>query len=85
MFLARLGSLNALVQTRPQRFWARWLGTELPSADTLGRVATQLEMDGLRAVQRQVYAHLKRGKEAALSICHDLRDAVLALRNQDAM
>lgn len=31
------------------------------------------------------YSHLKRGKEAALSICHDLRDAVLALRNQDAV
>jgi len=76
MFLARLGSLNALVQTRPQRFWARWLGTELPSADTLGRVATQLEMDGLRAVQRQVYAHLKRGK-ALPPPAHGLIAAVL--------
>lgn len=28
------------------------------------------------------YSHLKRGKEAAQSICQDLRDAVLALRNQ---
>lgn len=62
LFLARLGSLNALAQTRPQRFWARWLGTDLPSADTLGRVATQLDVAGLRAVQRQVYARLKRGK-----------------------
>lgn len=31
------------------------------------------------------YSHLKRGKEAVQSICQDLRDAVLALRNQDAV
>lgn len=62
MFLVRLGSLNALVQTRRQPFWSGWLGAELPSADTLGRVATQMEVRDLRAVQRQVYARLKRGK-----------------------
>jgi hypothetical protein len=62
MFLTRLGSLNALAQTRPQRFWTRWLGTALPSADTLGRVAAQVDVAGLRAVQRQVYTRLKRGK-----------------------
>ncbi len=62
LFLARLGSLNALVQTRPRRFWSRWLGADLPSADTLGRVATQVEVTGLREVHRQVYARLKRGK-----------------------
>ena len=62
MFLARLGSLNALAQTRPRRFWSRWLGAALPSADTLGRVATQLEVTGLREVHRQVYTRLKRGK-----------------------
>ena len=62
MFLTRLGSLNALAQTRPRRFWFRWLGTTLPSADTLGRVATQLEVSGLREAHRQVYTQLKRGK-----------------------
>jgi len=62
MFLTRLGSLNALAQTRPRRFWSRWLGTALPSADTLGRVATQVEVTGLREVHRQVYTRLKRGK-----------------------
>lgn len=76
MFLARLGSLNALVQTRPQRFWVRWLAAELPSADTLGRVAAQLDVDGLRAVQRQVYAQLKRGK-ALPAPAHGLIAAVL--------
>jgi len=76
MFLARLGSLNALVQTRPQRFWAHWLAANLPSADTLGRVAAQLDVDGLRAVQRQVYARLKRGK-ALPPPAHGLIAAVL--------
>lgn len=62
MFLTRLGSLNALLQTRPQRFWSRWLGAAMPSADTLGRVATQIEVSGLRRVHQQVYTRLKRGK-----------------------
>lgn len=62
MFLGRLGSLHALAQTRRQPFWPRWLGADLPSADTLGRVATQLEVRDLRAVQRRIYTRLKRGK-----------------------
>ena len=39
MFLSRLGSLNALAQTRPRRFGSRWLGALLPSADTLQSAA----------------------------------------------
>ena len=62
MFLSRLGSLNALAQTRTRSFWFRWLGAGLPSADTLGRVATQVEVTGLREVHRQVYTRLKREK-----------------------
>jgi len=67
MFLVRLGSLNALAQTRRQPFWSRWLGADLPSADTLGRVVTQVAVSDLRAVQQQVYARLKRGKATATS------------------
>jgi hypothetical protein len=62
MFLGRLGSLHALVQTRRQPFWSRWLEVPLPSADTLGRVATQLAVGDLRALQQQVYTRLKRSK-----------------------
>jgi hypothetical protein len=62
MFLARLGSLNALEQAAPSRFWQKWLGAELPSADTIGRVCTQVEPAGLRALAHQVYARLKRIK-----------------------
>jgi hypothetical protein len=76
MFLARLGSLNALVQTRPRRFWSGWLRADLPPADTLGRVATQLDVAGLRAVQRPVYTRLKRG-QALPPPAHGLIAAVL--------
>lgn len=76
MFLARLGSLNALRQTRTRHFWSGWLGANLPSADTLGRVASQIEVTGLRGVQRQVHARLKRGK-ALPPPAHGLIAAVL--------
>ncbi len=62
MFLARLGSLNALQQTKTHRFWNGWLGADLPSADTLGRVAAQVQVEDLRNVHRQVYTRLKRSK-----------------------
>jgi hypothetical protein len=62
MFLVRLGSLNALAHTRRQSFWSRWLGADLPSADTLGRVASQVKIPDLRVVQQSLYARLKRGK-----------------------
>ena len=62
MLLARLGSLNALEQTRPSSFWRRWLGGPLPSADTVGRVCQQLELPTLRDVQHQVYTCWKRAK-----------------------
>jgi len=62
MFLGRLGSLNALEQTRPSSFWRRWLGDEMPSADTIGRVCGLVERDALRAILRQEYTRLKRMK-----------------------
>lgn len=62
MFLARLGSLNALEQSCRSTFWRKWLGAALPSADTVGRVCAEVEPEGLRLTARQVYARLKRGK-----------------------
>ena len=38
MFWARLGSLNALETVSTARFWERWLGGAMTSADTMGRV-----------------------------------------------
>lgn len=76
MMLTRLGSFNAVEQTRPRRFWQRYLGRDLPSADTLGRVCGQIELSGLREIQHGVYERLKRGK-ALQPPAHGLTLAVL--------
>jgi hypothetical protein len=65
MFLCRLGSLNALAQSRPCRFWDKWLGRALPSADTIGRVCTRLEPEDVRALAHQLYSRFKRTKALA--------------------
>jgi hypothetical protein len=65
MLLARLGSLNALEQTRHSRFWPRWLKGHLPSADTVGRVCNLVEAHTVRDVQHGLYARLKRMKALA--------------------
>lgn len=62
MFLGRLGSLNALEQSKPSRFWRRWLEGELPSADTIGRVCGLVDVEDIRAVLHQEYTRLKRMK-----------------------
>jgi len=62
MFFCRLGSLNALGQTRSSSWWHRGLGRALPSPDTIGRVAGLIEVDDVRALGRQIYTRLKRGK-----------------------
>ncbi len=62
MFLSRLGSLNALEQSRPSRFWAKWCGEGLPSADTCGRVFALINVDDIRAVNHHLYTRLKRMK-----------------------
>jgi hypothetical protein len=74
MLLARLGSLNALAQTSGSPFWRRWLGGPLASADTIGRVCTQLDVETLRAGLRQLYAQLRRNKSL-----HPVRHGVFAL------
>lgn len=66
MFFCRLGSLNALGQTRHSGFWSRRPGAApLPSPDTIGRVAALIDPDGVRALGRQIYDRLKRGKALA--------------------
>lgn len=48
LFWARLGSLNALATLAGVPFWKQWLGRELPSADTIGRVYSLLDAAALR-------------------------------------
>jgi len=62
LFLARLASLNALEQTRSQPLWRQWLGAALPSADTVGRVFSQLNPDDLRRVLYRLYRAARRKK-----------------------
>lgn len=62
LFWARLGSLNALETVSQARFWRRWLGQPMSSADTMGRVHAQMDAQGLRRGLRQVYGCLKRNK-----------------------
>jgi Transposase DDE domain len=62
MIVGRLGSLNALEQTQSSSFWRRFLGAALPSADTLGRVAAQVDPDSVRQALQALYTGLKRNK-----------------------
>jgi hypothetical protein len=76
MLLARLGSFNAVEQTHRSAFWRKWLGADLPSADTLGRVCGGMDLGGLRQIQHELYVQLKRGK-ALEPPAHGLMLAVL--------
>ena len=73
MFVARLGSLNALEQERAS--WARRFLQPLASADTIGRVFSLIRTEDLRHVGLALYARLKRNK--ALQGLHGHRVLVL--------
>jgi hypothetical protein len=62
MFWSRLGSLNALEEHRPSRFWKQWLGRSPGSGDTMGRVHAGLAPHDLREGLHHVYSRLKRNK-----------------------
>ena len=64
MFLGRLGSLNSLEKTRGASSWRKYLGSRcrLPSADTLGRVASRIDPDAIRRIQADLYRVLRRNK-----------------------
>lgn len=62
MLLARLGSLNSVESLRPKGWLRRWLGADMPSADTLGRVACKLPAREVRQLLRAHYARRRRAK-----------------------
>lgn len=76
MFLSRLGSLHALEQTRPGRFWARWLGQAMPSADSIGRICSRIDVSDVRTSVHQLYSRLKRMKALEPPV-HGLMQAVV--------
>lgn len=62
MFVARLGSLNALELLHWQQSKHSVLGAQNISADTMGRATSEIDSESLRDVQQQIYAKLKRQK-----------------------
>ncbi|MEK9149279.1 MAG: hypothetical protein AAB267_04450, partial [Candidatus Desantisbacteria bacterium] len=62
MALSRMGSLNALEQTKGNSFWEHWLEEKLPSADTTGRVFFKIDCNSIRRAMRHIYNRLKRNK-----------------------
>lgn len=66
MFLARLGSLNALEQLNKSSAVRVFLEAELPSADTVGRVFALIDPGTIRRGNREIYARLKRNKALEL-------------------
>ena len=62
MFWARLGSLHALESVAGARFWKSWLQPPLASVDTVGRVYSLLEVEGLRSGLHHLCSRLKRNK-----------------------
>lgn len=62
MALGQMGSLNALEQTRGQRYWRRWIADDLPSADVFGDEFKEIVCDDIRKVIKHVYSRMKRNK-----------------------
>ena len=62
MFLTRVGSLNGLEQLKQSSALREFLGAELPSADTIGRVFGLIDPNTIRNVNRELYGQLKRNK-----------------------
>jgi len=62
MQLCRLGSLNALEQTRGGGWWRRLICGPLPSADTVGYVYQRIECEHLRRELIALYKRLRRNK-----------------------
>lgn len=62
IFLARLGSINAMSQRRANAFYVKWLGGPLPGADVSGDVAATMDLGHLRELLQHVHARLKRNK-----------------------
>lgn len=76
MFLTRLGSLNALEGSGESRFWRRWLGRGMPSADTVGRVCAGMSLEDIRGLSHHLYDRAQRMK-ALVSPFGGLMAAVL--------
>jgi hypothetical protein len=75
LFWARMGSLHALELAAHSRFFHRWIGQSVCSADSIGRVNALMDAEGLRQGLHHIYDRLKRNK--ALPDHHGIGVAVL--------
>jgi hypothetical protein len=62
MCLTRMGSLNALGQTKRHCFWENWIKGAFPSITTSGRVFAGIYAEDLRAMLKHIYSRRKRNK-----------------------
>jgi hypothetical protein len=63
MLLSRMGSFNALEQTKSCFYWKKEDKKEvLPSADTVGNVISDVDLATVRPALKQVYVRRKRNK-----------------------
>ncbi len=62
MLWVRLGSFNAIEEERPGGRWRRWLGGDIPSAETLGRCAAAADREALRRGLADHYHRRRRKK-----------------------
>lgn len=70
----RFRSFNAFEQElRRPRVWEAWLGPRKPSADTLGRVLSLLNIEDLRAFMRHVHRRMWRAKAISRHARHGRR------------
>lgn len=65
MFLGRLGSLNSVEQLSASPALKNFIGNELPSADSLGRIMNLSYPSTIRKVNHQIYSILKSNKALA--------------------
>jgi len=78
--LTRMVSLNALEQDKGNSFWRRWLGSDLPSADTIARVYSKIILDSLRSFIHPLYSRLKKNK--AIKKTHGFHALIIMAMNQ---
>ena len=62
IFLANLGSLNALEQAKAPGQWRKWLGGDVCSPKTMGRVAALMDLEDLRDLLGRYHRKRKRKK-----------------------
>ncbi|MGD2245620.1 MAG: hypothetical protein PVI11_03635 [Candidatus Aminicenantes bacterium] len=75
MMAAQMESLNALEQDKKNSFWRKWLGIDLPSADTMARGFSQVNLDSIHLSVHHVYTRLKKNK--ALKKTHGFHVLIL--------